>query len=144
MTKESKYRNRKVVNALGKFDSILEYERYLFLLDAQRDGSIKDLKRQVKYELIPKQTRTKTVVLKTKTKTEQELLEMPCCYKADFTYSKLSDGGWETVVEDTKGGGGLSHGHFTTQTPEFVIKRKLMLYLYGVKIRIVTKSTELI
>jgi len=47
-------------------------------------------------------------------------LEKECSYRADFVYDK--DG--VTVVEDTKG----------VCTPEYRLKRKLMLYVHGISI----------
>ena len=50
-----------------------------------------------------------------------KLIEKECSYIADFVY-KDKDG--KTIVEDTKG--------FRTET--YLIKRKLMLFIHGVKI----------
>lgn len=50
-----------------------------------------------------------------------EVLERPVAYIADFAY--MQDGKY--IVEDTKG----------VKTPEYVIKRKLMLWLQGIRIR---------
>ncbi len=47
--------------------------------------------------------------------------ERACSYVADFVYSENG----KTVVEDTKG----------YRTPEYVIKRKLMLFRHGIRIR---------
>ena len=38
--KYSKFRNKKVENEYGKFDSKKEFERYLVLLDKERTGEI--------------------------------------------------------------------------------------------------------
>ena len=79
----SKYGNRKLSGPDGqKFDSVKEYHRWGCLRLLERAGTIKDLKRQVKYELIPKQVG-----------------ERACNYIADFTY--MQDG--KLVVEDVKG-----------------------------------------
>jgi hypothetical protein len=43
------------------FDSTSEYNRWLQLLDMQRRGEISDLRRQVEYELIPRQTHIEQV-----------------------------------------------------------------------------------
>ena len=51
------------------------------------------------------------------------VLERECSYYADFAYKVVETG--ELVVEDTKG----------VKTPEYIIKRKLMLERYGIKIR---------
>lgn len=50
-----------------------------------------------------------------------KLLERKCSYIADFVYWD----GFEMVVEDTKG----------MRTKEYIIKRKLMLYKYGIRIK---------
>jgi len=70
---------------------------------------ITDLRRQVKYVLIPAQRDE-----------NGKLIEREVSYKADFVYEY--DG--ETVVEDTKG----------VKTKEYIIKRKLMLYVHGIRI----------
>lgn len=145
----TKYNNHKIVNQDGEFDSKLEYLRFCFLRDAQNKGEIRGLKRQVEYELIPKQTRPELVKLKTKTKVADRIVERACRYRADFQYEMPCEvcrrgkmvPSWKLVVEDTKGGT-FSHGHFTTQTPDFIIKRKLMLYVHDIELRIVTKATE--
>ena len=50
------------------------------------------------------------------------LAERKCEYIADFVYTD-KDG--NTIVEDAKG----------VRTPEYKIKRKLMLYRHGIKIK---------
>ena len=64
------------------FDSKKEFIRWCELRLLERAGRITDLKRQVKYELIPKQDG-----------------ERACTYVADFVYTQ--DG--NIVVEDCKG-----------------------------------------
>lgn len=79
----NKYGARKMKAPDGQvFDSVKEYHRYGILKLLERAGKISDLKRQVKYELIPKQEG-----------------ERACSYVADFTY--YEDG--KLVVEDCKG-----------------------------------------
>lgn len=68
-------------------------------------GIIQDLREQVKFELIPKQDG-----------------ERSCSFYADFVY--FQDG--KTVVEDVKSP--------ATKTPEYVIKRKLMLWIHKIRI----------
>lgn len=103
------------------FDSRKELRRWLELKLLERSGAITELRRQVKYELIPTQREPETCgprggVIKGK------VIEHSVCYVADFVY-KNGDG--RLVVEDTKG----------MRTKEYVIKRKLMLYRHGVKIK---------
>lgn len=123
--KTNKYQAQKCEFNGEKFDSRKELQRWLELRLLERSGQINGLKRQVKFELIPAQrepdkTGKRGGMIKGKT------LEQSCDYYADFVY-KDSQG--NTVVEDVKGykqGGAYS---------VFTIKRKLMLYKYGIKIR---------
>ena len=105
------------------FDSRLERDRYLFLADAERKGEIADLRRQVEYEIIPKQTHTVAKQLKTKVKYEERVLESPAKYTADFVYEL--DG--KVIVEDTK-------SEYTRKEKDYVLRRKLMLYHNNIRI----------
>ena len=80
---KNKYGARKLTAPDGQvFDSVKEYHRWGCLRLLERAGKIKGLKRQVKFELIPKQEG-----------------ERACYYIADFTYTENG----ELVVEDCKG-----------------------------------------
>ena len=91
------------------FDSKREAARYQELKLMERAGAIRDLKRQVRYELIPafdvdgKHYR-------------------PTAYIADFVYTDAKTG--KEIVEDTKG----------VRTGVYKIKAKLFAYQYGVSI----------
>lgn len=104
----NKYRSKKITTDYGTFDSKKEYRRWLELLKMKEEGTISDLRRQVPFELIPKQL------------INGKCIERACVYKADFVYTFMGD----QIVEDTKG----------FKTPEYIIKRKLMLYVHGIKI----------
>lgn len=106
----SKYNSKKTVVDGQKFDSKKEANRYQELLMLEKAGVIKNLSRQVKFVLIPSQRDA-----------NGKVIERECSYKADFKYEE--DG--KTVVEDVKG----------FRTKEYIIKRKLMLYQYGIRIR---------
>lgn len=124
---QSKYYNKKVVVDGIEFDSKKEGQRYRELSLMQRAGKISGLRLQVPFELVPNQYETVTVQLKTKTKQVEKLLERKIEYIADFVYTDLETN--ETVVEDVKGykqGGAYA---------VFQIKRKLMLHVYGIKVR---------
>ena len=108
----SKYRSKKTVVDGQVFDSKKEANRYKELRLLEKAGEIKDLRTQVKFKLIPAQRDEAT----------GKVIERECSYKADFVYYE-EDG--ETVVEDVKG----------FRTKEYIIKRKLMLYQYGIRIR---------
>lgn len=107
----SKYNSKKTVVDGQTFDSRKEANRYQELLLLERVGAIKNLSRQVKFVLIPSQRDEAT----------GKVVERECSYKADFVYEE--DG--KTIVEDVKG----------FRTKEYVIKRKLLLWRYGLKIR---------
>jgi hypothetical protein len=120
---QNKYYNKKCeINGIV-FDSRKEARRYQELLLLQRAGVIKSLQRQVKYVLIPAQYES----FERYGKNGQELtpgkklIERECAYVADFVYEE--DG--KTVIEDTKG----------MKTKDYIIKRKLMLHIHGIRIR---------
>lgn len=126
----SKYYNKKTYTSDGiKHDSQKEATRWAELKLLQRAGEISDLQRQVEFELIPNQYE---VVERVSKKTgeplvpETKLIERKVCYIADFVYT---DKNGNRVVEDTKSE--------ITQTPVFVVKRKLMLFVHGIKVKIV-------
>lgn len=110
----NKYNNRKVIVDGELFDSVKESSRYLQLKSLEKVKAISDLQRQVKYTLIPSQ------------KDESgKVVEQKCSYIADFVYRQNG----QTVVEDVKGyRGGCAYSVFT-------IKRKLMLYKYGIRVK---------
>ena len=110
----TKYGNRKITTQYGTFDSKKEYQRWKELQLLERAGEIEELIRQVKFELIPTQ------------RIDGKCVERSMDYIADFVYRK--DG--ETVVEDVKGYRDPSSAGYA----KFVIKRKMMLYRYGIRI----------
>ena len=127
---QSKYYNIKTKTVDGTvFDSYKEARRYTQLLLLQKAGAITDLQRQVAFELIPAQYESYERYSKTgkRLKDGQRLLERKCEYYADFVYTDAETG--ETVVEDVKSE--------ATKTPEFVIKKKLMLSVHGIKVRLI-------
>ena len=105
----TKYKNRKITVNGAVFDSKKEYIRYRELALLERAGQISDLKRQVKYELIPSQ------------RVNGKVVERACTYVADFVYTENG----KTIVEDTKG----------FRTKDYIIKRKLMLYVRGIQLQ---------
>lgn len=118
----SKYHAKKVEVDGITFDSKKEYRRYLELKALEKAGIIKNLERQVKYTLIPAQREPDTIGSRGGVK-KGKLIERECSYYADFVYTIKETG--ETVVEDVKG----------MRTPEYKIKRKLMLYIHNIKIK---------
>lgn len=122
---KSKYGNKKTVVDGITFDSVHEAERYTELKMLERAGKISDLELQREFMLIPVQReQTDDVYTKGPNKGRRKpgrVIERKCSYIADFTYRSGND----FVVEDAKG----------MRTKEYVIKRKLMLMLYGIRIR---------
>ena len=106
-----------------EFDSRKEARRYQELLLLQRAGVIQDLQMQVKFVLIPAQYETyeRYGAKGQELKPGKRLVEKECSYFADFVYEQ--DG--KQIVEDTKG----------VKTKDYIIKRKLMLYTHGIRIR---------
>lgn len=104
-----------------KFDSKREARRYRDLVLLLKAGEISDLRMQVKYVLIPAQ-REPDIIGPKGGKKPGRLIEHEVSYVADFVY-KDKDG--NEIVEDTKG----------FRTKDYVIKRKLALYLLGIRIR---------
>jgi hypothetical protein len=127
------------------FDSKAEFVRWCELRILERSGKIRNLQRQVKFELIPTQREESTEVYKAGPQKglpkPGAIIEKGVSYIADFVYEKPyrqfsdNDGelvfsdGWETAVEDTKG---LKKG---AAYDLFVIKRKLMLFVHGIRVR---------
>lgn len=106
----SKYRNRKT----GGFDSKREAKVYAQLeasrLVSDPDRRVDDIWRQVRYELIPSQ------------KADGRVIERPVHYVADFRVTYASG---RVEVIDVKG----------FRTKDYIIKRKLMLFRHGIRVR---------
>ena len=106
--KHQKYCNRVTETEDGRFDSEAEYRHWCHLKIRQRVGEIKDLRRQVVFELAP------AVVIQGRKRPALR-------YVADMVY--VEDG--ETVVADVKG----------AVTPEYRIKRHLMASVHGIEVK---------
>ena len=120
----SKYHSKKVTYNGMTFDSKKECKRYKELALLEKVGQIENLRCQVKFELLPsyienypRYSEKTGKRLKDGTRT----IEKAVNYIADFVY--IENG--QQVVEDTKG----------MRTPEYVIKRKLMLWVHHIKIK---------
>lgn len=116
----SKYGAKKVEYNGMVFDSKRECRRYKELEILQQLGAISELRTQVKFVLIPAQ-REPDKVGKRGGKIKGDLIEREVSYIADFVYVEND----KTVVEDAKG----------MRTPEYILKRKMMLYFYGIRIK---------
>lgn len=105
-----KYHNQPVVVNGIKFDSRREARRYQELQLLLRAGEITQLEMQKKYTLIPAQ------------KKPSGGTERACTYTADFTYKDKTG---REIVEDSKG----------MRTQQYIIRRKLMLYVHGIEVK---------
>ena len=126
----AKYKNNKVTVDGITFDSQKEAHRYFELKLLQRAGEIQNLELQKEFELIPAQYESFERYGKKgqRLKDGKRCIEKSCVYKADFTYTDRSG---KTIVEDVKGYVDPSSAGFA----KFVIKRKLMLYIHGIRIK---------
>lgn len=109
--KRQKYGNKKTI-ANGKvFASGLEARRYTELELMEKAGQIRNLQRQVPFDLIVNG-------------------EHVCTYVADAVYEQpmITGAFWETTVEDTK-------SPPTRKKPEYALKKKLMRACHGIEIR---------
>lgn len=105
-----KYGNKKVTVGGRVFDSKKEAHRYLELRTLEQAGHIYGLECQKRFELIPNQ------------RDENGKAVRKVEYVADFVYQTREG---TTVVEDVKG----------FRTPDYIIKWKLMLKIYGITVR---------
>lgn len=106
----SKYHAKKTCVDGITFDSKREADRYLTLKSMEEDGTIEDLRRQVRYELVPAFD-------------VDGRHYRPIYYVADFVYMDKETG--KEVVEDVKG----------MITDVYRLKSKLFAYRYGVSIK---------
>lgn len=107
----NKYHSKKVECDGIVFDSKKEAKRYRELKLLERAGKIRGLRLQVPFELIPAQRDE-----------NGKVIERAVTYRADFLYTDLET--YQTVIEDTKG----------IKTKEYIIKRKLMMYIHKIRI----------
>ena len=106
-----KFGNKKVLVDGMTFDSKKEARRYAELKMMEKVGAISSLECQKTFELIPKQ------------RDENGKAVRNCEYVADFVYIDAKTG--QQVVEDVKG----------FKTKDYIIKRKLMLKVYGITVK---------
>lgn len=110
----SKYNSKKVQYNGEIFDSKFELTFFIYLKELEKQGKISNLQRQIKYELLPRQTDE-----------NNKFKFHPVVYKSDFEYDDVQ-GVHHTV--DTKG----------FRTADFRIKQKLFYYRTNREIECVT------
>lgn len=112
--KRNKYGAKKTTVDGITFDSKWEAQRWGELQAMERGGLVRDLERQVKYEIVVNG-------------------EKICRYIADFRYKVVDDDGATTeVVEDAKG----------VETPDFKLKKKLMKAVHQIDVYLSKKSVD--
>lgn len=112
----SKYGSSKVEFQGIVFDSKYERDRYIYLLDQQKQGKISALRRQTPFLLIPKATKLIPKQLKTKVKYVERVVELQSLYHNDFTY--IEDGKY--ICEEFKSA-------MTSKLSDYILRRKLMV-----------------
>ena len=143
---KNKFHNKKITREGETFDSLKEYRRFCELRQLEKAGEITGLERQVPFELIPTQREEPCEVYKRGRNAglpkRGKVIEHGVNYVADFVYkipvteertTVASDGRilpytatvFKTIVEDTKG----------YKTKDYIIKRKLMLFVHGIRIK---------
>lgn len=118
----SKYHNRKITRDGETFDSIKEYQRWCELKLLERAGEITELRRQVKFKLLPTMREPVCEMSSQGVFKKGKVIERGVDYVADFVYKNKI--GFE-VVEDVKG----------VRTKEYILKRKMMLYFHHIRIK---------
>lgn len=108
---KTKYKSKKTIIDGITFASKKEAKRYSELKLLLKCGQIADLELQKEFILLPSQKGENGKVKERSVK-----------YKADFVYK---DKNGKQIVEDTKG----------FKTAEYIIKRKLMLYIHNIEIQ---------
>ena len=126
-----KYQNKKIVFDNIAFDSKKECDRYIYLKSLEGSGIISNLQVHPSFDLLPAQKENSVVRLKTKDKIVLRVLERSVEYSADFSYLKNG----ELVVEDVKISKYLL-------PKEYILKRKMLLFFHGVKVKEVFNAKD--
>ena len=126
MGKERYYHIKTATSDGAIHDSRKEANRWCELTLLERAGKISNLQRQVPFELIPAQYESFERYGKNgkRLKDGQRCIEKSVVYIADFVYNE----GGKRVVEDVKSAA-------TKKKESYIIKRKLLLWVYGIKLR---------
>ena len=100
-----------------EFDSTVERDRYRYLEFMQKQGEISNLRRQVRFLIIPKVTKLVPRQLKTKIRYDERVVELASFYTCDFCY--VENGRY--VIEDTK-------NEYSQEIRDYPLRRKLMIH----------------
>lgn len=120
MIGRNKYHNWRHSAGGEVFDSTKEFRRWQELKLLEKAGEISELRRQVPFELLPVQREPDKIGPRGGRKPGR-VIEREAVYIADFVYK---DAEGREVVEDCKG----------MRTRDYLLKRKLMLFRFGIRI----------
>lgn len=117
VAKTPKYRNKRFERNGEHYNSEKEYRRHQELIAMEKAGEIRDLKREVPYELVP------SVILAGRTKPAIR-------YYADMVYYRKSSspGIYDCIVEDVK-------SPITRKNPVYRLKKHLLKHFFGIEIQ---------
>lgn len=122
--KNNKFNAEKVTFRGMTFDSRKELKRFLYLQFQEKKGVISQLRRQVKFQIIPPMYVSRTFVRAKTTEVRYVLVDRAAYYTCDFLYRENG----KIIIEDVKSAE-------TAKLKDYVLRRKLM-------IRIIYKHNE--
>lgn len=109
----NKYGNKKTEIDGILFDSKKEASRWIDLKFLLQAGEIRNLQRQVRFEILP---------------ADPPRYKRPLVYVADFVYEERAAGSWRRVVEDVK-------SEATKENKVYKMKKRLLWQQEGIEIR---------
>ena len=115
-THKNKYNARKTKFRGMTFDSRSEMKRYLYLSDLERKGVISQLRRQVRFRIIPPLYGVAQISHARTTTFKPYLIDRAAYYTCDFLYRE--DG--KIIIEDVK-------SERTARLNDYILRRKLMI-----------------
>ena len=115
-TKNNKYNARKTKFRGMVFDSRKEFKRFLYLQFLEKKGIISQLRRQVKFQIIPPLYVARAVNHAKTTRIKSSLIDSPAYYTCDFLYRENG----RIIIEDVKSAE-------TARLKDYILRRKLMI-----------------
>lgn len=112
----NKFNAEKVTFRGMTFDSRKEFKRFLYLQFQEKKGVISQLRRQVKFQIIPPLYTTRTIVHAKTTEIRCSLIDRASYYTCDFLYRENG----KIIIEDVKSAE-------TAKLKDYILRRKLMI-----------------
>ena len=116
MQSKNKFNAHKVTYRGMTFDSRKEFKRFLYLQFLEKKGVISQLRRQVKFQIIPPLYVARTVNHAKTTRIKSRLIDSPAYYTCDFLYRENG----RIIIEDVKSAE-------TARLKDYILRRKLMI-----------------